>query len=100
VLPGDVEGVLRLYRQLQPSDPVLEDGSDQAAFNKILETPGLHLFVLATDGFVVATTHLNIIPNITRSASPYAVIEHVDKVLRCVLDAALQHSTEHTTQQP
>jgi GNAT superfamily N-acetyltransferase len=33
--------------------------------------------VLEADGVVVATTYLNVIPNLTRSASPYAVIENV-----------------------
>jgi GNAT superfamily N-acetyltransferase len=75
--PGDLEGILRLYRQLQPADPVLCDGSDAAAFAQILGSPGLHLFVLEVDGAVVATTYLNVIPNLTRSASPYAVIENV-----------------------
>jgi len=75
--PGDLEDILRLYRQLQPEDPVLGDGSDAAAFAQILGSPGLHLFVLEADGVVVATTYLNVIPNITRSASPYAVIENV-----------------------
>jgi predicted GNAT family N-acyltransferase len=74
---GDFEGILRLYRQLQPEDPVLQDGSDAAAFDKILSAPGLHLFVLELEGVVVATTYLNVIPNLTRSASPYAVIENV-----------------------
>jgi GNAT superfamily N-acetyltransferase len=75
--PGDLEDILRLYRQLQPADPVLADGSDAAAFAQILGSPGLHLFVLEADGVVVATTYLNVIPNLTRSASPYAVIENV-----------------------
>ena len=75
--PGDLEDILRLYRQLQPADPVLTDGSDAAAFAQILGSPGLHLFVLEADGVVVATTYLNVIPNLTRSASPYAVIENV-----------------------
>ncbi len=75
--PGDFEQIIRLYRQLQPDDPVLADGSDAAAFQQILDTPALHLFVLELDGAVVATTYLNVIPNITRSASPYAVIENV-----------------------
>ena len=74
---GDFADVLRLYRQLHPSDPIVEDGSDEAAFERILGTAGLHLFVLEIDGAVVASTYLNVIPNITRSASPYAVIENV-----------------------
>ena len=40
--------------------------------------------MLEVDGAVVATTYLNVIPNITRSASPYAVIENV------VVDASLR----------
>jgi GNAT superfamily N-acetyltransferase len=75
--PGDFEDVARLYRQLHPGDPVVHDGSDKAAFAQILDTPGLHLFVLEADGTVVATTYLNVIPNLTRSVSPYAVIENV-----------------------
>ena len=74
---GDFEDVARLYRQLQPMDPVVHDGSDKAAFVQILAAPGLHLFVLEADGAVVATTYLNVIPNLTRSAAPYAVIENV-----------------------
>ena len=75
--PDDFDDILRLYRQLQPGDPVLHDGSDAAAFTQILGSPGLHLFVLEAEGTVVATTYLNVIPNLTRSASPYAVIENV-----------------------
>ena len=75
--PDDFDGILGLYQQLHPADPVLDDGSDAAAFAQILASPGLHLFVLDIDGAVVATTYLNVIPNLTRSASPYAVIENV-----------------------
>ena len=82
--PDDFDGILGLYQQLHPADPVLDDGSDAAAFAQILASPGLHLFVLDIDGAVVATTYLNVIPNLTRSASPYAVIENVvvEKTLR------------------
>jgi len=68
---------MRLCRQLHPDDPVVHDGSDAAAFDQILKAPALHLFVLEVNGSLVATTYLNVIPNITRSASPYAVIENV-----------------------
>ncbi|MGC4806584.1 GNAT family N-acetyltransferase [Micromonospora sp. DT233] len=75
--PGDFAQIMSLYRQLHPDDPVHEDGSDAAAFQQILDSPGLHLFVLELDGALVATTYLNVIPNISRSTSPYAVIENV-----------------------
>jgi GNAT superfamily N-acetyltransferase len=75
--PEDFDDMLALYRQLHPHDPEVEDGSDEAAFERILASPGLRLFVLELDGALVATTYLNVIPNLTRSASPYAVIENV-----------------------
>lgn len=80
----DFSAILRLYRQLHPQDPVLEDGTDRAMFDTILGTDGLELLVLELDRKVVATTYLNVVPNITRSASPYAVIENivVDEALR------------------
>src|SRR5437868_5701087 len=74
---GDFEQIIRLYRQLQPHDPVLHDGSDAAVFQQILDSSALHLFVLELDGAIAATAYLNVIPNITRAASPYAVIENV-----------------------
>jgi N-acetylglutamate synthase-like GNAT family acetyltransferase len=74
---GDLGDILRLYRQLQPTDPVLPDGSDTTTFEQILDSTGLHLFVLELQGVVVATTYLDVIPTLTRSAPPYAVIENV-----------------------
>jgi len=73
----DLDGITALYRQLHPDDPVRTDGSDRRVLDAILETDGLDLYVLERDGRIVATAYLNVIPNITRSASPYAVIENV-----------------------
>ena len=73
----DLDQVLHLYRQLHRGAPQLHDGSDAAIFDTILDIPWLHLFVLELDGNIVATTYLNVIPNLTRSASPYAVIQNV-----------------------
>ncbi|MET7963880.1 GNAT family N-acetyltransferase [Micromonospora zamorensis] len=75
--PDDLAQIIRLYRQLNPDDPVLDDDSGAVVFRQILGSPGLHLFVLELDGAVVASTYLNVIPNLSRSASPYAVIENV-----------------------
>ena len=73
----DFSRVMELYRQLQPADPLLTDGRDRAVFDQILREPWLHLFVLEDDGRIQATCYLNVVPNITRSARPYAVIENV-----------------------
>lgn len=62
---------------MHPEDPLLEDGSDREAYLEILANRCLHLLVLEVDGVVVATAYLNVMPNLTRSASPYAVIENV-----------------------
>lgn len=67
----------RAYQQLHPQDPVPDNGSAKATFEQILASPGLHLFVLELNGAVVATTYLNVLPNLTRLAAPYAVIENV-----------------------
>jgi GNAT superfamily N-acetyltransferase len=98
--PGDFDALIALYRQLHPDDPDAGDEVARASFDRILATPGLDLFLLERDGAVVATTYLNVIPNITRDASPYAVIENVvvderlrgtglgKEIMRATLDAA------------
>jgi GNAT superfamily N-acetyltransferase len=81
---NDFDAVMRLYRQLHPDDPILQDDSDHDVFKQIAASPSLHLLVLERGGEVVATAYLNVILNLTRSASPYAVIENVvvDETLR------------------
>lgn len=72
---ADFPAVCRLYSQLNPSDPPV---TDLEVFRDIVERPGLDLLLLeSADGEVVATTYLNVIPNLSRSAQPYAVIENV-----------------------
>lgn len=73
----DMAAIMRLYRQLNPDDPVLDNGRDQAVFDQILKQDGLHLFVLESAGQIVSSCYLNVIPNLTRSAQPYALIENV-----------------------
>lgn len=81
---ADLPRLLELYRQLQPADPPLTQEGADSAFAEILRQPWLSLFVLEEHGQIQSTCYLNVIPNITRSARPYAVIENVvtDKVSR------------------
>ncbi len=73
----DFTGILALYQQLNPEDPVVEDGRDRATFDEILSHPNFHLFVATDSDQVVATCYLNLIPNLSRNVSPYGIIENV-----------------------
>lgn len=77
IVDSEFEQLLELYRDLQPEDPVVTDGSDRRAFHTIISSDHLFLLGARIEAQLVASTYLNIIPNITRSASPYAVIENV-----------------------
>ena len=73
----DLSHLVHLYKQLQPNDPELSDEVAQGVFTEI--TQSNHFFLLGAfqDDKLVASTYINVIPNLTRGASPYAVIENV-----------------------
>lgn len=73
----DLPAIRRLLLQLNTDDPPLADDVAAARFAEIVGRAGLDILVLEIDGSIVATTYLNIIPNLSRSARPYAVIENV-----------------------
>lgn len=73
----DLTEILRLYRQLQPSDPPLSDETATETFSAILAGPGTTIMVLDGTHGLVATAYLNVMPNLTRAAAPYAVVENV-----------------------
>jgi len=73
----DFQGIMKLLRQLHPDDPIIDDGKDISVFNQILQDPNLHIFVCIAGGKIVSMCYLNIIPNLTRNASPYGVVENV-----------------------
>ncbi|MEZ5557999.1 MAG: GNAT family N-acetyltransferase [Pseudomonadales bacterium] len=74
---ADFAGILGLYAQLHPDDPTLNDARDVEVFQTIQASPWLAIFVLERDGRICSTCYLNVIPNITRAARPYAIIENV-----------------------
>lgn len=75
--PDDLPAVLRLYAQLHPTDLPLDVDVARSTYAAALATQGLSFWLLEVDGVVVGTTYLNVIPNLTRGAAPYAVIENV-----------------------
>jgi GNAT superfamily N-acetyltransferase len=70
--------LLSLYRHLHPSDPELPINSDvERLWQRIYSDPRSSYFVADIDARVVSTCTLTVIPNLTRGAQPYGIIENV-----------------------
>lgn len=75
---ADLPAMAALYRHLNPDDPVPPPGEAEAAWERLLRHPGLTVLVGAIpSGELVASCTLVVIPNLTRAAMPYALIENV-----------------------
>ena len=75
--PADLPGVLSLYRQLNPDDPVLDPAAAQSVWEALLTCGLTTPFVADVGGRLVSSCTLAIVPNLSRSARPYGVIENV-----------------------
>ena len=76
--PGDLDALLEAYEHLHPEDDPLPAREHlEALWSRICEDPAL-VYVGAFQGpRLVATCTAAIVPNLTRGARPYAVIENV-----------------------
>jgi GNAT superfamily N-acetyltransferase len=99
----DLDGLLELYRFLNPGDPVPAQAKLRDAWRELLDSKGTTLFVAERENTLVATCTLTIVPNLTRGARPYAIIENVVTHSahrragfgRAVVQAALKTGWEH-----
>jgi N-acetylglutamate synthase-like GNAT family acetyltransferase len=73
---GDLEAVLGLLKELNPDD-LSHPQEQKQIFEKIQQLPHLDIIVADFDDRVVGTCYLNVIPNLTRGARPYAILENV-----------------------
>ncbi|QLG88280.1 GNAT family N-acetyltransferase [Chitinibacter bivalviorum] len=73
----DLAGVLRLYQELRPHDPVLEKGLAQERWRQIIDDPQTQIVVADFDGELAATCALSINRSIANGARPFGIIEHV-----------------------
>ncbi len=76
-LASDLPALLALYQHLNADDPLLDAADLAVHWRAMLDNPALHYFVADIDGALVASCTLTIIPNLTRSARPYGLIENV-----------------------
>lgn len=73
----DLPGILDLYRHLNPDDTPLPAPQAEALWVDIEATPGIAYFVGCEDDRVLSTCNVVVVPNLTRSGRPWAVIENV-----------------------
>lgn len=74
---GDLTGVLALYRELRPADPVLSRAVAREVFTTLLGRSDLYLMVCEIEDRLVATCMLVVVPNLANGARPFGLIEHV-----------------------
>ncbi|MCV3764826.1 GNAT family N-acetyltransferase [Rhizobium sp. TRM95796] len=72
----DLDGLLALYRDLNPGDPRLSPEVAEARLSAMLAMPG-GVFVGDLDGLLVSTATLFVLPNMTRGGRPYGLVENV-----------------------
>ncbi len=80
----DLEALLRLYSQLSSKNPALPPAVARARLDEMLGMPGLYLGIGEVEGAVVTTALLMLVPNLTRNARPFGMIENVvtDEAMR------------------
>ena len=75
---NELPALLELYRHLHPADAVLPIGPDlERLWQRICSDSHLHYLVADVAGALVSSCTLAIIPNLTRGARPYGLVENV-----------------------
>ena len=75
---NELRELLDLYKYLNQDDPdLIEDAELKKLWHEILEDPGQYYLVVEVDGKLASSCVMVVIKNLTRSASPYAIIESV-----------------------
>ncbi len=99
---ADLAAVLALYRQLHPDDPLPDEAAAQAAWSALLASDLTTTFVAELEGRAVSSCTLALVPNLSRGARPYGVIENVvtdaarrrQGLARAVLEAAIERAAQ------
>jgi ribosomal protein S18 acetylase RimI-like enzyme len=74
---NDLPAVLNLYRHLHPDDPSLENAVAERVWTKLLSSGFTTVIVAQVQELLVSSCTLAIVPNLSRGARSYAVIENV-----------------------
>ncbi len=77
IKPEELKDILALYSQLHGEVYPDDDTRRTEVWNRIMSDPGQHIVVAETDGRIVASCVIVIVPNLTHGMRPYALIENV-----------------------
>lgn len=73
----DLPALVALYAQLHPGEEHAPEEQLASVFAEILSSRYFEVVVAEVEGSVVGSCYLNVIPNLTRGAKPYAIVENV-----------------------
>ena len=74
----DLHGLLDLYAHLHSDDALLPPQHDLAPiWESMCDNPAVHCIIADSDGRIISSCILLVIPNLTRSARSYGIIENV-----------------------
>ncbi len=77
IIETDLNGLLSLYTHLHENPFPAETEQLSQLWKKILNDPDHHIIVAEKDGFIVSSCVLVVVPNLTHSQRPYALVENV-----------------------
>lgn len=77
ITPSDLDGLLKLYTQLHENE--IPDKTDDVLmlWNRIISDKEHHIIVAEENGKIVSSCVCVIVPNLTHSQRPYALVENV-----------------------
>ena len=100
---NELGNLVALYKHLNPEDPPVEEQTLYAVWDQFIHDPKIHCIVVEEGGQLIASCTLIMVPNLTRSARPYSLIEnvitHPDFRKRGIGKQMLQHALNLAWQQ-
>ncbi len=75
---SELKGLLELYGHMHENDdPLPETSVIESTWQEITTDSKITYFVLVKEEIMISACHITIIPNLTRGARPYGLIENV-----------------------